>query len=189
MTDEGGRVGDDLPEIFGPVERSGAFRGWLLVAIAVVVGAIVLPSGTRPALTAAAGTGQAAAATTTAPPQAVSSTTLPAGSSTTVATAIPASSIRVLVANGTNTNGAASTVSSLLSGKGFATATPVNALTVVHASQVYAVAGQLAAAREVVAALGLTEAAIAPSSTPIPVSSVGPAMVVVIVGPDLLSRT
>ena len=187
MTAEGGRVGDDLPEIFGPVERSGAFRGWLLVAIAVVVGAVVLPSGTRPALIAAAG--QAAAATTTVPPQAASSTTLPAGSSTTVATAIPASSIRVLVANGTNTNGAASTVSSLLSGKGFATATPVNALTVVHASQVYAVAGQLAAAREVVAALGLTEAAIAPSSTPIPVSSVGPAMVVVIVGPDLLSRT
>ena len=187
MTDEGGRVGDDLPEIFGPVERSGAFRGWLLVAIAVVVGAVVLPSGTRPPLIAAAG--QAAAATTTVPPQAASSTTLPAGSSTTVATAIPASSIRVLVANGTNTNGAASTVSSLLSGKGFATATPVNALTVVHASQVYAVAGQLAAAREVVAALGLTEAAIAPSSTPIPVSSVGPAMVVVIVGPDLLSRT
>jgi hypothetical protein len=170
-TGEGGRAGDDLPDLFGPLERSGALRGWLLVLIAVVVGAVLLPSGTRAALTGSpAGGGQAAATTTTtALPQAVASTSSPAGS--------------------TNSNGAATTVSSFLSGKGFGTLTPVNALTVVHASQVYAVAGQLAAAREVVAALGLSEAAIQPSSTPIPVSSVGPAMVVVIVGPDLLSRT
>lgn len=184
---EGGPAGDELPDLFGPLERSGVLRGWLLVVVAVVVGAVLLPSATRSSLTGShAG---AAAATTTLPFSAASSTTAPVASSTTAATAVPASSIKVLVANGTNTNGAATTVDSLLSGKGYGTLPPVNALTVVHASQVYAVAGQLAAAKEVVAALGLTDAAIQPSSTPIPVTSVGPAMVVVVVGPDLLSRT
>ena len=186
-TGEGGQAGDDLPDLFGPLERSGVLRGWLLVVVAVVVGAVLLPSATRSSLTGP-GAG-AAAATTTVPVQSASSTTLPPASSTTAAQTVPASAIKVLVANGTNTNGAATTVNSFLSGKGFSTLTPVNALTVVHTSQVYAVANQLAAAREVVAALGLTDAAIQPSSTPIPVSSVGPALVVVVVGPDLLSRT
>ena len=185
-TDEGGRGRDDLPDFFGPLDRSGVLRGWLLVVVAIVVGAVLLPSATRASLTEA---GARQATTTTPGTQAIGTTTLPAASSTTATTtAVAPSSIKVLVANGTNTNGAASTVSSFLSGKGFATLTPVNALTVVHASQVYAVADQLAAARQVVAALGLTDAAIQPSSTPIPVSGVGPAMVVVIVGPDLLSR-
>ena len=189
MTDpgEGGPAGE-LHDLFGPMERSGVLRGWLLVVAAVVLGAVLLPSATRSSLTGSHA-GAAAATTTTLPAQAASSTTAPVASSTTAATTAPASSIKVLVANGTNTNGAATTVDSLLSGKGYATLTPVNALTVVHASQVYAVAGQLAAAKQVVAALGLTDAAIQPSSTPIPVTSVGPAMVVVVVGPDLLSRT
>ena len=185
---EDGRAGDELPDMFGPLERSGVVRGWLLVVVAAVVGALLLPSATRASLTGTRAGGGQPAPTTTLPSPAIGSTTLPPASSTTQTTTVPVSSIKVLVANGTNTNGAASTVSSLLSGKGFGTLTPVNALTVVHTSQVYAVAGQLAAAREVVAALGLTDAAIQPSSTPIPVSGVGPATVVVIVGPDLLSR-
>jgi hypothetical protein len=192
-TDAPGHAGGDALDIFGPLERSGALRGWVLVAIVVVVGALVLPSATRPGL----GTAPAAASSATVPvstnpgsaptlPPTSSSTT--SSSTTTAPITIAPSTIKVLVANGTNTNGAASAVASFLSGKGFSTLTPVNALTVVKASQVYAVGGATAAAREVTDALGLPETSVQPASQPVPVASVGAATVVVVVGPDLGSR-
>lgn len=196
---ETGQPGDDGREgldFFGPLERSGALRGWVLVAVIVVIGALVLPSATRPGLGTAAPA--SASAATTLPSSGGPSATAPvvapnATNPTTTSTAplptIAPSTIRVLVANATNTNGAASTVSSLLSGKGFSTLAPVNALTVVSASQVYAVGGaNAAAAREVAAALGLPASSIEPATQPVPVASVGAAMVVVVVGPDLVSR-
>ena len=177
MTDtgQGGGVGGDHHEIFGPLERSGSLRGWLLVAGVVVIGALLLPSATRASL----GTTTAATTATTAgpPSNGVSATPPPSStpsSTTTTATApvtIAPSSIKVLVANGTNTSGAAAAVSSFLSGKGFSTLTPIDALTVVHASQVYAVNGATTAARDVALALGLAESAIEPASHPVPVAS------------------
>jgi hypothetical protein len=95
----------------------------------------------------------------------------------------------VLVANGTNSNGAAGAVSSFLSGKGFATLKAVNALTTVRATQIYPINNAVAAAQEVAAALGLSSSAVQPNSTPVPVSSTTGATVVVIVGPDILSRS
>jgi hypothetical protein len=198
MNDTGaaGHTGDDTPDIFGPLERSGALRGWLLVAVVVVIGALVLPSATRPGL----GTTSAAATTATLPasapvsgsapaPSPASSTTTPPTTTSPAPTVAP-STIKVLVANGTNTNGAATTVSSLLSGKGFSTLMPVNALTVVRATQVYAIGpAAAAAATEVAQALGLAPSSVQPASQPVPVASTVGATVVVVVGPDLTSRT
>lgn len=179
-------------ELFGPLERSGAVRGWVLVIVAVVLGVLLMPSATRTSLqpAAAASTAstsgpQSLGAATTVPP---TTTTVPP-TTTTAPASIPASSIRVLVANGTNSNGAASSVTSFLSGKGFATLRPANALTTVHASQVYPINNAVAAAQEVAAALGLPASSVQPNSTPVPVSSTAGATVVVIVGPDLLSRS
>jgi hypothetical protein len=122
-------------------------------------------------------------------PVAASSTTNPTSATTGPLPDIAPSTIKVLVANATNTNGAASSVASRLAGKGFSTLTPVNALTVVTASQVYAIGGaNAAAAREVAAALGLPASSVEPASQPVPVASAGAAMVVVVVGPDLTSR-
>jgi hypothetical protein len=198
MTDTGaaGQDGGDSHDIFGPLERSGAVRGWLLVAVVFVIGALVLPSATRPGL----GTAPASATSPTVPvstvpsssspaPAASSSTTSPTTTTTVAVPTVAPSTIKVLVANGTNTSGVASAVSSLLSGKGYSTLTPVNALTVVSASQVYAIGPAAAgAARQVAAALGLPQTSVEPASQPVPVASPGAATVVVIVGPDLASR-
>ncbi|HAM03292.1 MAG TPA: hypothetical protein DCQ30_13865 [Acidimicrobiaceae bacterium] len=185
----GGQAGDEF-DIFGPLERSGVARGIVLVIAAVIVGAVLLPSATRPPLSSAA---TAATTTPTSPssPSSSSGSEAPPSSTSTTSTApvnAPPSSIKVLVANGTNSNGAAAAVSSFLNGKGFGTLSPVDALTTVSASQVYAVGGATAAARQVATALGLSASAVEPSTQPIPVSSVGNATVVVIVGPDLTSR-
>jgi hypothetical protein len=195
-TGEAGRRGGGATDFFGPLERSGAVRGWVLVAAVVVIGALVLPSATRPGLGTAATASASAASTapaSTGPaptaPVAASSTTNPQTTTTAPLPNVAPSTIRVLVANATNTNGAASAVSSLLSGKGFSTLAPVNALTVVSASQVYAIgAANVGAARQVAAALGLPASSIEPASQPVPVASVGAATVVVVVGPDLTSR-
>lgn len=183
MSDTGraGPAGDDPLDIFGPLERSGVGRGLLLVIGAVIVGALLMPSATRTPLksTAAAAVTSGTSASVT-PPSTVPTTTVPASA--------PTSSVKVLVANGTNTNGAAANVASLLSGKGFATLSPVDALTTVSSTQVYAVGGDAAAAEQVARALGLSASAVQPSSTPVPVSNSGGADVVVVVGPDLASH-
>ena len=182
--------GDDDFDIFGPLERSGVARGLALVLGAVILGAILLPSGTRPPLSAAA---TAAATTTTtaatAPPSTPANNT-PASSTTTTTAPVNVSpsSIKVLVANGTNTNGAAAAVASFLNGKGFGTLSPIDALTTVSASQVYAIGGATGAAHQVATALGLSASSVEPTGMPVPVASTGSATVVVIVGPDLTSR-
>jgi hypothetical protein len=170
-------------DIFGPLERSGVGRGAALVVGVVIVGALLLPSATRPPLGSAASPASTAAAPapSSSPPSTSTTSPAPAG--------VAPSSIEVLVANGTNTNGAAAAVSSFLKGKGFGTLAPVDALTTVNASQVYAVGSNTAAARQVAAALGLSASSVEPSSMPVPVASTGGATVVVIVGPDLTSRS
>ena len=182
-----GRAGfgsEEAPDIFGPLERPRIVRGLLLVVAAVVVGAILMPSGTRPPLraTTAAVTTPTTSSPTTVPPKGRSAPT------TTPPPTSPAA-IHVLVANGTNTNGAATAVSSFLAGKGFATLTPVDALTVVSTSQIYAVAGATADAQAVASALGLSASSIEPAGMPVPVSSTTGANVVVVVGPNLQSRS
>ena len=188
---------DTGSDLFGPLERSGAARGWALVVLAVVVGALLMPSATRTSASAtgtavAAGTpsgGAGATTSTTAAPGTTTTTAHRATTTTTFAPTVSPSSIKVLVANGTNTNGAAASVSAFLSGKGFVTGKPANALTTVSATQVYAVNGAVADAQEVAQALGLGSSSVEPTSMPAPVSSTGGANVVVIVGPDVLSRS
>ena len=184
---------DGEHDIFGPLERSGVVRGWLIVVVAVVIGIVLMPSATRTAAPAvASGASTTSTTTITSPSSSTSSpsTTAASGHATTTTTLARGdlSAIKVLVANGTNTNGAAAATSSFLSGKGFSTLTPVDATTTVHASQIYAVGGAAADAAEVASVLGLSSSSIEPASMPPPVSSTGGANVVVIVGPDLQSR-
>ena len=180
--------GDDEHDIFGPLERSGVVRGWVLVIVAVAIGAALMPSATRANLTASSSN----VPTTTAPPASTSSTTTtlaPVHGVTTTTARPDLSTIRVLVANGTNANGAAAAVSSFLSGKGYSTLTPVDALTTVSSSQVYAVNGATADAALVAASLSLPSSSVEPATQPVPVASTGGANVVVIVGPNLTSRS
>ena len=181
---------------FEPPASGGSrwLRGALVVVVAVVIGALLMPSATRAPLAVPASAQSAASSTTTSPspaasfPTARSTTTIPAPTTTTTAapTVVPgASSIHVLVANGTSITGLAGGVASYLRSRGFGTLSATNASTKVSATQVYAAAGQQGAATTVVNALGLPASAVQPTSAVAPVSSTSGATAVVIAGPDL----
>jgi hypothetical protein len=166
------------------------------VVVAVVIGALLLPSATRPPIVPAAA--QSAGASTTVPPspgpsfptaspaRSTTTTTAAAPATTAVPTVVPgASAIHVTVANGTSITGLAGGVAAYLRSRGFGTISAVNATTKVSATQVYAAAGQQGAATTVVNALGLTSGAIQPTSAVAPVATTSGATAVVIAGPDL----
>lgn len=187
--DQAGERPGDRHDLFGPLERSGAVRGVALVVLAVVIGLVLMPSATRGAPVSVTSNPPASLASGTA---ATTTTTVARAATTTTTTGpvrIPFGTIRVLVANGTNTTGAAGSVTSFLAGKGFSTLKAVNALTTVHATQLYVPNGATTAATEVAAVLGVPASAVQPASSPAPVSSVTGADVVVIVGPDILPRS
>lgn len=179
-------------DAFGPDRTSGgrsssmfegaAARGLLIVAIAVVIGVVLLPSATRAPL-AQAGT------TPTTPPA-----TSPQGSGSTSTTRPPTTTtlpgpatVHVLVANGTTVHGAAGNVTDYLGSKGFSTLSAVNTTAPASSSAVYATGGSVPAAIEVADALGLPRTAVVASSSA-PVSSTAGATVVVVVGTDLAQR-
>jgi hypothetical protein len=157
----------------------------VIVVLAVVIGALVMPSATRAPLAVvttrvAAGTPRGSSSTTTS---------LPARSSTTTTTTPAHAGIHVLVANATSVNGVAGSVTTFLGGKGFATLTAANALVKLTASQIYFTAsGSAAAADEVASALSLASTTVKPASAVAPVASAAGASVVVIAGADLAAR-
>ncbi|MGH9028418.1 MAG: LytR C-terminal domain-containing protein [Acidimicrobiales bacterium] len=171
-------------EDFGPPERTGLVRGILLAGVAVLLGVLLLPSATRAPLEVVS----SRSSSTTQPSS--PSTTAPGRSSATPPTTAPAaSSIHVLVANGTSVNGVAGSVTTFLGGKGFQTLTATNSQTALSSSEIFFTsAGSTADANEVASALGLPSSVIQAASSPAPVSSTSGAEVVVVAGQDLASR-
>ena len=108
-------------------------------------------------------------------------------STTTTSTTHPPSTVPVLVANASGVTGAAGTMTSQLQVGGWNMQPPVDATARVTTSHVYYVAGQQSAATAIAASLHLPTSAVAPYTTAAPVSSIGAAEVVVVVGPDLAS--
>jgi LytR cell envelope-related transcriptional attenuator len=101
----------------------------------------------------------------------------------------PPSNVPVLVANGAGVTGAAAAFTARLQVAGWTTLTPTNATIDVPTSHVYYVAGQESAAAQVASELGLPSTAVAPYTTATPISSIGTADVVVVLGPDLATPT
>jgi hypothetical protein len=162
-------------------------RGVALVVVTFVVGVILLNVGSRPPVDSAAGTS-------------VPTTTVPAGTSTsttttkppTTTTTVPRSSVHVLVANGTSLPNKATVYSDYLSAQGWNTLPPVDTTPgapTVTASTVYYAAGNQAPADSIATELGLATSAVKPLTTSVPVSSTTGADVVVVVGPDLASKS
>jgi hypothetical protein len=182
----GGNGSGDHPsrDRSGPLPRPHAARGLALVVVAVVVGALLLPSATRAPLVSAA---IATTTTTTVAGGGSGHHHGPASSSTTTTTVVP-SSIHVLVANATSTNGVAGAVTTFLSSKGFATLPAVNALVKVGSTEIYTVGGATGDVGAVVSALSLPPTSIEPAAQAAPVASTTGANVVVVAGPDLAAR-
>jgi hypothetical protein len=165
----------------GSPAPSGFLRGAGVVVVAVVIGALLMPSATRAPL-------KVVSASQSTPTTTTPSTTSPKSPSTTTtqATIVPgASSIHVLVVNGTSISGLAGGTATYLRSRGFLTLPAANSTTKVTGTQVYAVSGPSSAATTVTNALGFPASTIQPTTAVVPVRSTAGANVVVVTGPDL----
>jgi hypothetical protein len=150
-------------------------RAVLLVALAVFVGILLLHINSAPSepgippVTGSTTTTTVHGATTTAPTVAVT----------------PSTAIKVVVANGSTTTGAAGFYSKQLGNDGWSMLTPTNTTAKVTTSAVYYVAGKQNEAEKVATELGLKATIAQAVSTAVPVTSVTTADVIVVIGPDL----
>lgn len=149
-----------------------------IVLVAFVVTTVLVLGVIHPT-TSTSGTGALSAVSTT--------TTRPAVPTTTTTTAPP--HVPVLAANASGVPGAAGSVTTQLQTAGWDMLPPVNAPARVTVTNVYYVAGQKAAAQSVAKALILPPTSVVPYTTSAPVSSIGTAEVLIVVGPDLANRT
>ena len=150
-----------------------------IVIVAFVVATVLLLGVLHPPATTSASS--SAPGTTT-------STTQPAHPSTTTTT-VALSRAPVLVANASAVSGAAAAVTSRLQVAGWNMLPPVNASTRVPTSHVYYLAGQQQVADAVATSLHLPTTVVVPYTTAAPITSIGTAEVVVVVGPDLATAS
>lgn len=115
----------------------------------------------------------------------------PAASATTVTT-VPVRSpaeVKVLVANGAATAGAATRVNSRLQPVGYRLGKPTNTATKASASSIAYQVGYQAEAQAVATTLGLPATAVVAMPAPLPVADLQDANILVIVGPDLAAAS
>jgi LytR cell envelope-related transcriptional attenuator len=177
-SDHGGSGGGDSNE-----ERRGSgiapVRAFVVLVLFVVASIALVAVGTRHSVS-----GDAATPPTTTPTTAATGGHKTAPTTTT--TTVPHSSVTVVVANATETNGLGAHYSSILTAQGWAVQAPVDAATTEAASSVYYAAGQQGAATSIATTLGLKPAVVLPLTTSIPVAGVSGDDVVVVVGSDLV---
>lgn len=167
--------------------RVVAARAVAIVVLAVALGVILLevgtraPAGFKPTVTVPTAT----LPTTTVPTTGGSS---PSTSTTSTSIAIDRAKVKVLVANGSSVNGAATSYTTLLAHQGWGTLTAVTADARVATSVVYYATGQQPAAAAIASALGLPRTAVQALSAAVPVGGTAGAAVVVLIGADIASK-
>jgi len=162
-------------------------RGALLLAIAVVLGVVLLnrfDNGTDPFAQSLTASGKATTTTTTAAPPVTT---------TTAATAAPRlrapADVKVLPANGTGVNRFGARVGDELKKSGFNVLSAVDSTTKgVTTSAVYSTAGYEADAADVAAKLGLPPSAVQAATPPVKSGDLRGANVIVVAGADLSGR-
>jgi hypothetical protein len=163
--------------------RAGLVLAAFVVATVLLLG-VIHPSAAKPAAGSAANTSAGSTTTTVA----TSSSTTSAGHPTSPTTTVAPSKVSVLVANASSVTGAAAAVTNELRPGGWNLESPVNASAHVSTSTVYYLSGQQQSAEAIAASLHLTSSAVGPYTTAAPISSIGTAEVLVVVGPDLATR-
>lgn len=148
----------------------------LLVLVVFVVSTVLLLGALHPRTVASV---SAITTTTTTTPSHPASTT----------TTVPPNKVPVLVANASGVAGAAAAVSNQLQPGGWNLLPPVNATARLPTSHIYYVAGFLAQANAIAGQLHLPVSAVSPSTTADPITTIGTAEVLVVVGPDLATQT
>ena len=171
---------------FAKSAGGAAGRGILLIAVAVLVGVLILRNG----FDNGSGGGSSAPPTTQAGATTTSATnTTAAGGSTDSTTPPPASTrpnnqVKVFVANGAGVQGAAGRAVETLTPLGYV-AVAGNSPNRVQTTTVYYTEGYQAEAQGIAAALGAPAAAVQPMPTPPPVADIQGAQVLVMLGPDI----
>jgi hypothetical protein len=148
-----------------------------VVLIIFVVAAIALVAvGTRPSVSGDA-----------APPTTTTTTTAPKTPPTTTTTTIAHSTVKVVVANATQTNGLAGHYTTVLAAQGWAMQTATDAAAAEQSSAVYYANGFQGSATTIASTLGLTAAAVLPLTSSVPVAGITGDDVVVVAGADLVA--
>jgi len=187
-----------------PLGRGAPSPGWsplralLVLAIAVALGAYLIDLGAGhhtpvSGASSSSTTGTTTITTTTTTTTSTTTTTTAGGGSTTTTTTAPAgvhpnTTVKVLVANASQTNGVATYYSQKLATAGWGTLTPVTATTARSTSTIFYATGQKRDALAVATALGLPTSAVQPLGGTVPVLSTAGADIVVIAGNDLASK-
>jgi hypothetical protein len=173
----------------GSLARSAGMqtaRGAVLIALAVLVGVILL--NTAPSESTAVIVVRHPATTTTIKKHAVTGSTTTSPPSTAAAPR-PPSQVSVLVANGTTVGGAARSVNNQLIQAGYSSVGTDNAKSSnASTTAVYFVPGYQPEAVALAAALSLPPSAAQPVPSPLPVTNTKGANLVVVVGTDLASQ-
>ena len=167
---------------FGRSAGMAAGRGAALLAVAVVLGIILLNAADDPAP-------DRVSAGSDDEPSSVASSTLPPTTVLTVPVRAP-QEVRVLSANGTAVKGVAGRATEQLQAAGYNVLAPTDAQRAT-ASNVFFTAGDFEReAQAVAAALGLPTTVVAafPTGPPLPLTDARGANVVVVVGPELAER-
>jgi hypothetical protein len=157
-------------------DRRATVAGAFLVVAAVVIGLVLLGKGFSDDggfLSTSKKTSDAGSQT---------GTTLPAHATTTTEAVDPAS-VKVFVANASGKSGAAGKVSAVLAGKQYPAPAVGDAATAAT-TMVYFLPGQAPQAQLVASSLDLPASSVAPMPTPPPVSNLGTATVLVVIGTD-----
>ncbi len=142
-----------------------------------VVATVLLLGVVHPSTTTTASSALPATTTTTKPAHPVPTTTT-----------VPPSHVPVLVANASGVTGAAAAVNNELQPGGWDLLPPTDATAQAPSSDVYYLAGYQPEAKSIAATLKLAPGDVLPYTTAAPISSIGTAQVLVVVGPDLASR-
>lgn len=171
------------PAPVGPGLGSAAFRGALLIAFAVVIGAALLAKsfGGGGPLKTGTGAGPGSGGAATSKPPAASS---PAPSTP---VAHNPAEVKVLVLNGVDpTKTIAGPAAQALKSANYTTLNPADAKASVQTSVVYYQPGYVADAQAVAAKLGIAATAVQPLPNPLPPAVADPkdAQVIVVIGPD-----
>ena len=108
--------------------------------------------------------------------------------SSTTTTTLPHASVKVLVANGTQTNGAAAHLTQVLQAQGWSMSTPTNTTSQASTTTVYYAPTKQPEAALIASELGVNPSAVQPLTVTAPVPGTTGIDVVVVIGPDLASR-
>jgi hypothetical protein len=163
-----------------------------VLVVAVALGAYFVDLGKgRPAPAAATTQSTSANTGTQTPP---TSTTNSTTNSTTTTTTAPVGgvqpnrTVKILVANASQTNGIAAYYSGKLSAAGWGTLTPVTATTSETTSTIYYANGRQQDALAVASALGIASGSVQPLGGSVPVLGATQADIVVVAGDDLAAK-